>query len=128
MLATSSAAVPTIDVERLIKDAEEAFSALSVFLGDSEWFESVSSEAEDCRPADEAGPHNERAGQNERRQLGDETRPGMLDAAVFAYTHVMLTIFSRQEEGSPVGRLVSALLDRHNLCRHRNVILKKYFG
>jgi len=127
VLAASSAVVPTIDVERLIKDAEEAFSALSVFLGDREWFESVPSELEGDRPAVEAESHTENAEQYFSTLVGDETRPGMLDAVVFAYTHVMLTIFSRQEEGSPAQRLVSALLDRQNLCRHRNVILKKYF-
>ena len=119
--------VPTIAVERLIKDAEEAFSALSIFLGDREWFESIPTEVEGDRTADEAEPHDDSPEQYFRTHVSGETRPGMLDAAVFAYTHVMLTIFSRQEEGSPARRLVSALRGRHNLCRHRNVILKKYF-
>lgn len=64
--------------------------------------------------------------------LGDDTwffgaeRPGLFDANVFAYTHLLL------DDGLGKGwldtRLRDTLILRHRLVAHRNTILEKYFA
>jgi metaxin len=97
----SSSPNPKLDLERLFKDADDAFDALSTLLGDDDWFTSGSDNRSD--------------------------QPGMLDASVFAYTHVILTLFSFLDEGSPGERLRTAITTRSNLLDHHGRVAKKYY-
>lgn len=54
--------------------------------------------------------------------------PGELDAAVFAYMHVILEVFVGEEEGSPGGRLVELVRERgRGLVRHRDRMVGLFF-
>ncbi|KAF2276352.1 uncharacterized protein EI97DRAFT_467062 [Westerdykella ornata] len=83
-----------INVERLYKDADEAFDALEMLLGQNTWF------------------------------FGAE-RPGLFDASVFAYSHLLL------DEGLGKGwvdtRLRDMVIRRTGLVMHRERILREYF-
>ena len=57
------------------------------------------------------------------RNFSRETRPGLLDAAVFAYTHLLL----RDDIEWRNRNMLEALRSHHNLVRHRNDILETYF-
>jgi metaxin len=97
----SSSPSPKLDLERLCKDADDAFEALSTLLGDHEWFTSGS---------------------------GDHTsQPGILDASVYAYTHVILTLFSSLSEDSPGEKLRASIIKRSNLLDHHGRIAKRYY-
>ena len=88
---------PIIDVEALYRESDKAFSALSDFLGDQDWF------------------------------LGEEG-PGMLDAALFAYTYLLLdeAMGWREEE----ERLGKGLREGrwNNLVRHKDRVYAQCYG
>lgn len=68
----------------------------------------------------------------ETTQDGAAQQPGMLDAAVFSYTQVILALFSdvplaTGEAWSPVQRLVKAIEGRRNLVEHRDRLLRKCY-
>jgi len=84
-----------VDAEQLHKQAEEAFAALEMVLGDEPWFFGA------------AGP-------------------GLFDANVFAYTHLLMD--DNLGRGWVDTRLRDALLCRKNLMSHRNRILATYFS
>ncbi|KAF2659637.1 hypothetical protein K491DRAFT_765925 [Lophiostoma macrostomum CBS 122681] len=84
-----------INADILYKEADEAFSALEMALGDDEWF------------------------------FGNK-KPGLFDASVFAYTHLLL------DEGLGKGWVDTSLRDkvvgRRKLVQHRERILKAYYA
>ncbi|KAF2112951.1 hypothetical protein BDV96DRAFT_579471 [Lophiotrema nucula] len=83
-----------INEDQLYEDAEDAFVALEMLLGDKQWFFAAD-------------------------------KPGLFDAAVFAYTHLLL------DDGLGKGwidvRLHDAVLQRQRLVEHRERILQAYF-
>ena len=83
---------PVIDVRDLYREADRAFEALSILLGDGPWF-------------------------------FDAEQPGLFDASVFAYTHLLLAD-GMAWKGE---RLVRAVRGRANLERHCERILSRYF-
>jgi metaxin len=83
-----------IDSETLHSQAEEAFAALEMLLGDDDWFFAASG-------------------------------PGLFDASVFAYTHLLLD--GRLGTGWVDTRLRDALISRKRLITHRNRVLSAYF-
>jgi metaxin len=84
-----------INADVLYKEADEAFAALEMLLGDDTWF------------------------------FGNE-RPGLFDASVFAYTHLLL------DEGLGRGWVDMGLRDRvvgrRGLLRHRERIVEEYYA
>lgn len=167
-----------MDVERLVRDAEEAFEAISSLLGNSRWFGDAAAaryvtgkdaetregaRSERYETQDRSNEDDEFAAQggrqrdssmglfedngddhgngdaeaaSENRQDGSpETSggPSMLDAAVFSYTYVILSLFSSievdtsQETWSPAKRLADAVTRQTNLVEHRDRILKAYY-
>ena len=84
---------PKLSPEDLIRDGAEALSALSTLLGSSRWF------------------------------LAAEERPGLFDASVFAYTHLLLD----DEMGWRSNELGDVLRSLPNLVEHRDRILGMYF-
>jgi metaxin len=82
-----------IDAEDIYREAERAFDALEALLGDDEEW-----------------------------FFGAQS-PGLFDASVFAYTHLLL------KEGLvwQKDRLVQALMGRGRLCRHRERVLARCF-
>lgn len=103
LMASQASSSPNqkLDLERLFKDADDAFDALSTLLGAQDWFT--------CTLRNESG------------------RPGLLDASVFAYTHVILTLFSSLGKCSPGERLRASITTRSNLLDHHGRIAKKYY-
>lgn len=83
---------PVISASDILRDAAEAFSALSTLLGKAEWF------------------------------FGAE-KPGEFDAAVFAYTHLLLD----EDMEWAVNEVGMELKRWGNLVRHRKRIYKMYF-
>ncbi|PPJ56221.1 hypothetical protein CBER1_09389 [Cercospora berteroae] len=82
-----------VDADVLLKEAEEAFEALSQLLGDKEWF------------------------------FGAE-RPGLFDASVFAYLHLLL-----DEELLWIHNPLTEGLKRfENLVGHRERIVERFYG
>ncbi len=81
------------NASEIYRDAEEAFFALSTLLGDQEEW-----------------------------FLGAET-PGLFDASVFAYTHLLLDL----EHVWTDQTMVRTVRDRENLVRHRERILDRYY-
>lgn len=86
-----------VNADDLHRQADEAFAALDMLLGEDEWFFGAS-------------------------------QPGLFDASVFAYTHLLL-----EEElgmgGEWVdGRLRDAVRARKGLVAHRGRVLERYFG
>jgi metaxin len=92
-----------IDVNDLYTEAEMAFEALSILLGDDEWFFATGN--------DEKG---------KGRAVGG---PTIFDAEVFAYTHLLLD----ERMGWREKRLVEALRKWENLVMHRERVLSKYY-
>lgn len=88
-----SAGSNIVDADVLLKEAEEAFGALSQLLGEKEWF------------------------------FGAE-KPGLFDASVFAYLHLMM------DEGLRWGHnpLAEGLRRFENLAGHRERIVERYHG
>ncbi|KAF1846894.1 uncharacterized protein K460DRAFT_280264 [Cucurbitaria berberidis CBS 394.84] len=86
---------PVVNAETLYSQAEEAFRALDMLLGDDKWFFGAKG-------------------------------PGLFDASVFAYTHLLL------DEGLGRGwvdtRLRDALVGRERLVKHRERVVGKYFS
>lgn len=159
-----------VDVERLFKEAEDAWEALSVYLGSMDWFAGATGrsssprlgnaterkffdrkEAEPTSAADdEFEAQRSRQGDSERSLFEDagedelpvdqdgtsgrdQHGPDMLDAAVFAYSHVILNLFSDAvvpptDAWSPPRRLYEGLQKRENLVQHRDRILKRYYA
>lgn len=108
-----------MDEEEVFGEAEEALDALGVLLGEARWF----------------GNGREAASREQRR-------PGWMDASVFAYIHVVVSLFGDNAlktnvegefEGDSAGR-VGALAERlyamavkhDNLMAHRRRILSMY--
>lgn len=75
-----------------MREAKNAFSALSELLGEDAWFFS-------------------------------QSQPSMLDASIFAYTHLIL------DEELPWGSngLATQIAQHQNLVNHRNRVLDQYF-
>lgn len=96
-------ATSSIDLEGLYKDAEDAFEALSDFLGEKEWYSQI------------------------EHLTKEEQKPGILDASVFAYTHVVLTLFASLSVGSPGERLRTAITRCSNLLDHHDRIARQYY-
>lgn len=111
VMAGSNAANLKIDGSRLYQEADEAFGALSTLLGDDEWFTSRVMEAEEDRSMD---------GNGRQGNLSDRG-PGRLDAVVFSYTCVILSIF---DEENP---LVSSIKARANLVAHQRRLFDRCF-
>lgn len=84
-----------VDIDALYRASDEAFSALSVLLGDNEWF------------------------------FGEE-EAGLMDASVFAYTHLLLDKAMGWEE---VERMGQGLREGRwkNLAEHRRRIFEKCY-
>lgn len=183
-----------MDVDRLFKDAEEAFAALGTFLGEYEWFANAvgvgarsvagdevresgrgraGTRAHGTKNGNEEDKDRARHAQDEFAAQGGHQRdssmglfeehdddldatgqpalksgtatsrmgtnptdgapqPGMLDAAVFSYTQVILALFSdvplaTEEAWSPARRLVQAVEGQRNLVEHRQRILRKFY-
>ncbi|CAI6340880.1 unnamed protein product [Periconia digitata] len=86
-----------INADELHRQADEAFAALEMLLGDNEWF------------------------------FGAE-KPGLWDASVFAYTHLLLDERLSGVEGCWVDSRVRDLVRaRKGLVGHRERILKGWF-
>lgn len=88
-----SAGTNVVDADVLLKEAEEAFEALSQLLGEQEWF------------------------------FGAE-RPGLFDASVFAYLHLMLD----EKLGWTHNPLGEGLRRFENLVGHRERIVERFYG
>jgi len=106
-------------VERLLQQADEAFEALGVLLGSEEYFGDIQESDEDTGAQEGSD--------------GKKGRPNMLDAAVFAYTHVILLLFedaARELQGKETSahRLAASVRQRENLVRHRERILERYYS
>ncbi|KUL88642.1 hypothetical protein ZTR_05118 [Talaromyces verruculosus] len=82
-----------IDVDTLEADADSAFEALSILLGDNEYFY-------------------------------NRSQPGLFDANVFAYTHLILD----ENMGWKYNQLAHSLSKYENLVRHREALLQRYFA
>lgn len=78
-----------IDVNDIEAEAAKAFKALSILLGDHEYF-------------------------------FNRDRPGLFDASVFAYTHLILD----ESMGWKQNRLASSLQQHGNLVQHRERLLE----
>lgn len=92
-----------MDLEVLYKDAEEAFESLDDLLEGHQWYSQTNGSAI------------------------EEQKPGMLDASVFAYTHVILTLFASLSTNAPGARLRSSLTKCGNLLDHHNRIAREYY-
>ncbi|PIB01779.1 hypothetical protein CB0940_00294 [Cercospora beticola] len=88
-----SAGTNVVDADVLLKEAEEAFQALSQLLGEKEWFFGVE-------------------------------RPGLFDASVFAYLHLVLND-GLEWTHNP---LAEGLRRVENLVRHRERIAERFYG
>jgi metaxin len=88
-----SAAATIISAPDLVREAQEAFEALSTLLGEERWF---------------FGGRN----------------PGLFDASVFAYTHLVLD----QRLGWAHNPLREPLERYPNLVQHRERIKDEYFS
>lgn len=87
---------------------EEAFEALNAFLGHRDWFDDGKDEGP-TRP----------------------DMPGELDAVVFAYTQVILTLLEEQLSGIGLDpgarRLLAAVRSQAGVVRHRDRIMDRYY-
>lgn len=89
-------------VVTIMDEAKEALSALSTLLGNDQWFFASHATAEkEARGA------------------------GLFDAAVFAYTHLLLDGKTMRWRNNELG---DALRSHANLVEHRDRILHKYFA
>ena len=96
-----------IDEVQIMRDADEAFEALSTLLGDSRWFFEGATNDENVEGA-----------------------PSLFDAAVFAYTHLILD--DAKGDGGNImnwtaNPLGTGLRGHENLVSHRNRLMKMYF-
>ena len=91
-------ATPRIDGEELLREMERAFEALSVLLG----------------PGDGAG------------WFFGADRPGLFDAAVFAYVHLILR-WDEMGWWADGERLVKAVRRRGNVVGHRERVLREFY-
>lgn len=101
-----------VDEAAVYEEAQEAFGALGVILGEARWFGKSSITGE-----------------------GDEA-PGWLDASVFAYTHAVLSLFGGGGSGAGTGmkkrqslgaeKLCQAVARHENLVAHRDRILEAF--
>ena len=89
-----------IDIERIHRDAERAWEALSTLLGEREWFPQYQEEEE-----------------------GGVENPGMFDAEVFAYSYLVLD----ERMGMKESRLARGLQRWQNLTEHREKIVQGYY-
>lgn len=87
-----------VNAEDLYRQADEAFAALEMLLGDQEWFFGASG-------------------------------PGLFDASVFAYTHLLLEEgLAGKEEGWVDCRMRDAVRVRKRLVAHRERVVERFFG
>ena len=131
-----------VDVERLHRDAERAWEALSVVLGGREWFEmggegsSVVEEDDEEEDDEVDGAVNVEAKQKRRNQKekhlgnaagngGDGDEPSLFDAEIFSYTYLILD--PRMGIVMTESPLARGLLRHENLVAHRRRILERYF-
>lgn len=92
-----------IDVNDIYAEADKAFEALSILLGDGEWFFS--------------GDGENGSG------VGGTKGPTIFDAEVFAYTHLLLD----EGIGWREKKLVRAVERWRNLVAHRERLLRRYY-
>lgn len=89
----------------MLREADEAFAALEMLIGDGEWF------------------------------FGEKT-PGMFDACVFAYTHLLLDGALGADANGERGdggawrdaRLRDMVKERKALVAHQERVLRGYFS
>ena len=95
-----------MDQDGLYEQADEAFEALAVRLGS----------------CDEDGKDNK---DDKVKWLSGRERPGLADAALFAYTHLLLD----EGMGWTDRRMVEMLRvrERESIVRHRERILEMFF-
>ncbi len=93
-----STAAPAVDPRRLYADARRALSALSTLLGDAPWFG--------------------------RGRDGHQAVPGLFDASLFAYTHLVLD----DRLGWQDQRLAALVREFPNLVGHQSRLYDSYFG
>lgn len=120
-------------MERLLEEADEAFDAISVLLGEAEYFGQVNNK----NKTEDASEREEKEAEEEQEQETSGARnesgtPNMLDAAVFAYTHAISLLFGNpdrefQGETTPAQCLARSVRKRRNLMRHRKRILDRYY-
>lgn len=119
-----------VDVRALYARMEEAWAALAQILGHEEWFEGVLGGG--IGTEEEGGEDGGRSG------VKTQSGPGVLDASIFAYSHVVLALlmdWPGREEMSGRGldalsagnRLYEAIARHGNLVAHRDRILARYF-
>ena len=107
---TKSGSTYRLDEAEIMREVDEAFSALSTLLGNAQWFFEDQGESQS-----RATPQND---------------PGLFDASLFAYTHLIL---DRRKDGISGGlrwnqNPLAALLERYeNLVRHRDRIVDLYY-
>lgn len=107
----------------MLEEAEEALEGLAGLLGEKRWFGRFEN-AENGR-GDGGGGEDE----NDSRLDGDdETVPGILDASVFAYTHIILDICAREPGESPAKRLADVLEGHANVVAHRRRVLDLFYS
>ena len=120
-----------VDVEALYMGAEEAVEALSVILGEREWF-SETEDGDDAEQQEIAHDKQDNADNDwtdaSKSDFSQKGRPGTLDAAVFAYTHVILEYFAQEEVGTPARRLGEIVRGRANLVAHRERMLGRCYA
>ena len=110
-----TADMPILDLEQLYKDADDAFEALDTLLGDHKWFASVKDNQQQESNQDDA-----------YISKNQQEVPGMLDASVFAYTHVILTLFAFSNDANPAGRLRTSITGRGSLLDHHTRVARQY--
>ena len=133
--------VRVVDVERLYRDAERAWEALSVLLGGREWFEGGRERGSEAEEEDDEGDEavdeavkvgakrKQKHGGDKHKEDGDggggggNNEPGLFDAEVFSYTCLILDPRMAMTE----SRLAKGLLRHGNLVAHRQRILDRYF-
>ena len=106
VLASINASSQTLQPQALLADAGQALSALSMCLKDADWF-SIAILSKEQSSA----------------QHQEASRPGYLDAAVFAYSHAILNLFKGAV--SPLAaQLYSDLQNHTNLVAHHQRLLR----
>lgn len=114
----SGAVWPVVDAAAVYAEAAEALAALGVVLGDSRWFGRRKEAPEERISLEDEG-------------VGNWEVPGLLDAGVFGYTHVIMEMLEGlpEEKGTEGARgLVAALREQDNLVEHRERVLRNYYS
>lgn len=133
-----------MDGDSLRNEAIEAFKALGTILGDRDWYGQAKQWSEDSEH-DARGQTTKSSGTShgseKNKDIGSqdaddtdeqvseaEQIPGMLDAAVFSYTHIILSICASEPQLSPAARLAKGLKSVNSLVAHRERVLERFYG